>query len=119
MEISKPQIAARIREAREWKEISQVAMAKQLDIARQTYLDLETGKTEPRVTTLVKIARITGRSLSWFIELEPVSADDGRQYDIARLAELFERVPEPQRAKLLAHHIGLLSCYVEQLESLK
>ncbi len=44
MQSSKPHIAARVRDAREWKEISQVAMAKRLDIARQTYLDLESGE---------------------------------------------------------------------------
>lgn len=114
METSKPQIAARIREAREWKEISQVTMAKRLDIARQTYLDLESGKTEPRVTTLLKIAEITGRSLTWFINEESISPSADQCYDLSQLVELFAQVPEPARAALIAHHIGLMNCYVEQ-----
>lgn len=92
-------------------------MAKKLDIARQTYLDLETGKTEPRVMTLVKIAKITDRSFNWFIEQEPETLAGERHDELSRLAALFERVPEPQRAQLLAHHIGLLRCFVEQLDS--
>jgi len=116
METSKPQIAARIREAREWKEISQVTMAKRLDIARQTYLDLESGKTEPRVTTLMKIAEITGRALTWFVYEESISQSAVRCDDFAQLADLFTRVPEPARTALIAQHIGLMSCYVELLE---
>ncbi|MCW8331475.1 helix-turn-helix domain-containing protein [Photobacterium sp. SDRW27] len=114
METLKPQIAARIREAREWKDISQVAMAKCLDVARQTYLDLESGKTEPRVTTLMKIAEITGRPLTWFIYEETVSPPVEQNYDFSQLLALFSRVPEPTRTALLTHHIGLMRCYVEQ-----
>ncbi|WP_421021828.1 helix-turn-helix transcriptional regulator, partial [Klebsiella pneumoniae] len=42
---SKNQVAKRIKEAREWKGITQVKMAKLLNVARQTYLDIENGKT--------------------------------------------------------------------------
>ncbi|MGR5333756.1 helix-turn-helix transcriptional regulator, partial [Photobacterium damselae] len=37
-------------------QISQVEMAKVMGIARQTYIDIEKGKTEPRVSTLYKLA---------------------------------------------------------------
>lgn len=91
-------------------------MAKRLDIARQTYLDLETGKTEPRITTLMQIAEITGRPIGWFIDQTPEVNADEASWELSRLVELFERIPEPQRTRLLAHHIGLLSCFVEQLD---
>ncbi|MCG3883239.1 helix-turn-helix transcriptional regulator [Photobacterium leiognathi] len=38
-----------------------------LRIARQTYLDLESGKTEPRVSTLEKIAEIVRISICHFL----------------------------------------------------
>lgn len=40
----KQEMAVRIKEAREWKGLTQVYMAQQLRVARQTYLDLETEK---------------------------------------------------------------------------
>jgi len=119
MQSSKPHIAARVRDAREWKEISQVAMAKRLDIARQTYLDLESGKTEPRVTTLMKIAEITGRPLTWFIDEETIPQSVDLHDQSQQLVELLSRVPEPLRTKLIAHHIGLINCYIEHLYSTK
>lgn len=119
MQSSKPHIAARVRDAREWKEISQVAMAKRLDIARQTYLDLESGKTEPRVTTLMKIAEITGRPLTWFIDEETISQSIDQCDQSKQLVELLAKVPEPLKTKLIAHYIGMISCYVEHLNTVK
>ncbi|ELR63122.1 Putative transcriptional regulator [Photobacterium marinum] len=119
MENSKSHIAARVRDAREWKALSQVAMAKHLDMARQTYLDLESGKTEPRVTTLVKIAKITGRPLGWFIEQDLIPDTVDEHDDLRHLVDLFIQVPDNVRAELLEHHIGLMTCYIEQLKLMK
>ncbi|PSW61234.1 transcriptional regulator [Photobacterium leiognathi subsp. mandapamensis] len=103
------QLALKIREAREWKGITQVAMAKQLGVARQTYLDLESGKTEPRVLMLLNIAKITGRSLSWFLY------DDGNpEYgDINRLSMLYAQMPSPLRYKMVEQNINLISSCLE------
>lgn len=57
----------RVKHAREYAAISQVEMAKMLGVARQTYLDLETGKTPPKVDMLVKISIITNRNIEWLI----------------------------------------------------
>ncbi len=61
MVISTAHMAQRIREAREFSKITQVEMAQRLDVARQTYLDMESGKTDPKILALVTIAEITGR----------------------------------------------------------
>ncbi|OLQ81293.1 transcriptional regulator [Photobacterium proteolyticum] len=119
MQSSKPHIAARVRDAREWKEISQVAMAKRLDIARQTYLDLESGKTEPRITTLLKIAEITGRPLTWFIEEGTIPQSVHQHTQSQQLIELLDKVPEPLKTKLIAHQIGMISSYIDHLDSMK
>ncbi|WIG83814.1 helix-turn-helix transcriptional regulator (plasmid) [Photobacterium damselae] len=55
---------------RKGNQITQVEMARKLGIARQTYLDLETGKTEPRISILYKIAEIFNIPVSAFFEKE-------------------------------------------------
>ncbi len=55
----------RIKQAREDANLTQVAAAKEMGMARQTYLDLETGKTEPKLYTMIKFGFITGKTLNW------------------------------------------------------
>lgn len=43
---------------RKQAKITQVDMAKNLGVARQTYLDLESGRTEPRYSTLIKLSEL-------------------------------------------------------------
>ena len=47
-----------LKHRRELSGLTQVEMAKKLGVARQTYLDLETGKTEPRLSTLKSLSLI-------------------------------------------------------------
>lgn len=106
-------IAHKIREAREWKGITQVSMAKQLSVARQTYLDLESGKTEPRVLMLMNIAKITGRPLHWFI-----SDDNTPEYgDINRLSVMYAQIPSPLRQKMIEQNINLIASCIEYVSS--
>ncbi|MEO9497556.1 MAG: helix-turn-helix transcriptional regulator [Vibrio splendidus] len=67
-------IEVRIRDAREAAHLSQVDMATKLDVARQTYLDLESGKTRPRLDMLYGIADITGSTMGWLLDLNPQEA---------------------------------------------
>ncbi|QQX80813.1 helix-turn-helix transcriptional regulator [Shewanella sp. KX20019] len=46
----------RIKEAREFAGFTQVSAALRLGMARQTYLDMETGKTEPRCSMAIQIS---------------------------------------------------------------
>ncbi|MGF1726468.1 helix-turn-helix domain-containing protein [Photobacterium nomapromontoriensis] len=121
MENAKLQIAQRIKEAREWKGISQVAMAKQLEIARQTYLDLESGKTEPRITTLIRIAVITDRPLGWFVfdMLKSTNNPIQLQADLLQLSVFYGQLSEPFRSEFLANHISQLKTCVKYLNTPK
>lgn len=83
-----------IREARGVAGHSQVSMAKVLGVARQTYLDLENGKTEPKLAILLDICEVTGKPLSYFIQ------DD---YDMDYRQGLF--LLEGQR-KAIRKHLG-------------
>ncbi|GHA62089.1 helix-turn-helix domain-containing protein [Photobacterium aphoticum] len=116
MDTIKMQIAQRIKAAREAKGISQVAMAKQLDIARQTYLDLESGKTEPRVTTLLSIAILTQRPFAWFIgeQISPLPQGEW-QDDIQALPRLYAQLPVPLRRQLAQSHVMQLQACVHYM----
>ena len=117
MEQVKSWIAQRIKDAREWKGISQVAMARHLDVARQTYLDLESGKTEPRISTLVKIAELTGQPLGWFVfDIQrPDMQHEQLKSELIQLSALYEKLSEPLRSKLLACHINQLKAVLEHV----
>ncbi|OAN12641.1 XRE family transcriptional regulator [Photobacterium jeanii] len=115
MNTSKLLIASKIREAREWKEITQVGMAKKLGVARQTYLDLESGKTEPRVSTLVKIAEVTERPLAWFLFEENTGCNPcDLQEDTQQLVNMLAEVPPALRARLIELNLSFISCWFEQ-----
>lgn len=111
---SKTQVAKRIKEAREWKGITQVKMAKLLDVARQTYLDIETGKTEPRVRMLSEIAEFTDRPLVWFVYGDAESALHDVQYkqDVNRLLEYFSKLPHEARSVILNQSVNMASFLV-------
>ncbi|WP_434357685.1 helix-turn-helix domain-containing protein [Parasalinivibrio latis] len=112
---SKEQVAKRIKEAREWKGITQVRMAKLLDVARQTYLDIETGKTEPRVRMLSRIADITERPLMWFVygDRNVEVVDDEYKQDLARLMEQFSRLPHEARKAVINQSVNMASFLVD------
>lgn len=116
----KTKIAARIKEAREWKGLTQVHMAQQLKVARQTYLDLETGKTEPKVRLLSEISEITERPLTWF-----VYGDEGVEIleseykeEIDRLLQFCSRLPHSARHVILQQCINLASFMAEYTRAL-
>lgn len=118
MEQVKSWVAQKIKDAREWKGISQVAMAKHLDVARQTYLDLESGKTEPRISTLVRIAELTDQPLGWFVfDIQrPEMQHEQLKSELIQLSVLYEKLSEPLRSKLLACHINQLKVVIEHLD---
>ncbi|KXI22725.1 helix-turn-helix transcriptional regulator [Photobacterium sanguinicancri] len=114
MNTSKLLIANKIREAREWQEITQVGMAKKLGIARQTYLDLESAKTEPRVSTLMLIAEVTERPLGWFLFEENPTSSPCMQEDTQQLINMLAEVPPSLRARLIELNLSFISCWFEQ-----
>ncbi len=79
-------LAQRIRVARECRELTQISLAKYLGVARQTYLDIETGKTEPKAGTLLSIAQILKTDYRFLLTGEkynggiPLTVDDINQY---------------------------------------
>ncbi|PSU29611.1 helix-turn-helix transcriptional regulator [Photobacterium lutimaris] len=118
MEQVKSWIAKRIKDAREWKGISQVAMAKHLDVARQTYLDLESGKTEPRISTLVRIAELTDQPLGWFVfDIQrPEMQHEQLKSELIQLSSLYGKLSEPLRSQLLTSHVNQLKMIIEHLD---
>lgn len=62
--------SSRIKEARIYNNLTQVKMAEKIGISRQTYLDLESGKTMPRCDVLVKISEVTNFDIVFFLCVE-------------------------------------------------
>lgn len=75
----KKEIGNQIRKAREELNMSQAELAEKLD-RRQAYIsDLETGKTEPSITTLISLASLLQKPLVYFI---PIGFRDPTGYSL-------------------------------------
>ena len=62
----------RIKQQRELKGYTQVGVAKALEVARQTFLDVENGKVEPKVGMVLKLSDMFDCDLHWLITGEHV-----------------------------------------------
>ncbi|WP_025674620.1 helix-turn-helix domain-containing protein [Salinivibrio socompensis] len=107
--ISTAHMAQRIREAREFSKITQVEMAQRLDVARQTYLDMESGKTDPKILALVTIAEITGRPFNWFVHGESDERDIAFTHrdDLAALTSLLSQLPQVARQTVMDNALSI------------
>lgn len=56
---------ARLREVRKSKKLTQKELAEQIGIKQNSYSDWETGKNEPSLENLVKLADLFEVSLDW------------------------------------------------------
>lgn len=100
-------LAVKIKSARTLAGLSQVYMAERLSVARQTYLDLETGKTEPKINTLLKICKLTDMPLAWFIKSETTREDTALaiSYPLNILIPLYQQLPSSVQNPLINIHI--------------
>lgn len=76
-----------LKRVREEHGMTQVDVAKHLKIARQTYLDLEYGKTLPRLDTLITLATLFNKSIAYFAGERP-------SLDTFNTIELFEELQQ-------------------------
>ena len=61
---------ARLREVRKSKKLTQKELAEQIGIKQNSYSDWETGKNEPSLENLVKLADLFEVSLDWLFGRE-------------------------------------------------
>lgn len=61
----KLQVHDRIAAARRAAKLSQNKMAFLLGVARQTYISMENGDTDPKFSRILKICQLTGVSIEW------------------------------------------------------
>lgn len=66
MKRSTPLLGSRIRLARLQLGLDQLELADQLGVTRNTVSEWETGKAEPRITTLRRLAAVSGKPMSFF-----------------------------------------------------
>lgn len=64
-------VAYKIKSAREWNNFTQSYVAREVGISRQTYLDLEAGRTEPKLLIMLSLCKVLKRNLNYFIGGEP------------------------------------------------
>ncbi len=83
--------------------MTQADVAKHLKVARQTYLDLEHGKTLPRLDTLITLSTLFNKSISYFAGERP-------SLDNFDTMELFEELQQRyvKKAPNIADVIPLL-----------
>ncbi len=60
----------RLKECRIEKQLNQKEVAKKLNITQQTYSDYETGRTNPDIDSLIKIANILGVTADYLLGRE-------------------------------------------------
>jgi putative transcriptional regulator len=58
----------KFKEYRKSKKLNQEAMAKLLNVSRQTYIHYESGKFEPSYSTLIKISKILNASIDELLD---------------------------------------------------
>lgn len=118
MLVKRTHMAERIRQAREYRNITQVKMAQHLNLARQTYLDIESGKTEPKISSLAEIAAITGRPLNWLVYGETSCHDIAFTYrtELNHLFMLFNELPLSAR-DLIMQQAHLLAEYSIEIKA--
>lgn len=82
-----------LKNLREQNQLTQVEVAERLGVARQTYLDLETGKTTIRIDRLVQLSEIMRVSVeSWFEDTKKYTDSLARYSDHELLTELGQRM---------------------------
>ncbi len=84
----KAQVRARIRQARTARGWTQKELAERLGLASNvTVARYESGERNVDLDTLARIAAVTGREVSWFLDAEPQTADLQDLVEQLRLAE--------------------------------
>lgn len=68
-------LGSTLKKIREKKGLSQKEVAGLIDMAQAQYSRIESGKTDPSFSVVVKIARALGFSLSEFFEAEEIFSD--------------------------------------------
>ena len=92
-----------IKTARIVSKISQLEMSEQLNISRQSYIDIENGTRVPRSDILFNISLITKKNITFFY-------NECHQNQLDTLIFLFQGKTDIEKA----HYIELLELLIEQ-----
>lgn len=92
----KPNIAIRIKEAREYLGLTQQQVANAISIPRSAVSDIESGKRKVNADELKQIAALLRHPVSYFLGEEPEMAPD-----VLALARTVENLSENDRKELL------------------
>lgn len=92
----------KIKEARNDAKMSQEELAKSLKLTgTQTISRYETGDRCPNIETVINIAEITGKELTWFFSSEESDESKNIDSNTKRFLELFNELNESGQAHIL------------------
>lgn len=100
-----------LKELRESKGITQIALAKQLGVVRSTICQYEKGNREPDTITLIKIADFFGVTTDFLLGRTNTGEEtNGTELpaDKMELLALFDEMTPAQRVRFIAYGEGLL-----------
>lgn len=91
-------LSDRLRQLRQTHGYSQTDLAQKLGVSQNTITSYESGRTEPGITMLVKLAAIFGVTSDYLIGINPQASDTD--------TDLIDRIRAlPPQDKLVAHKI--------------
>ena len=113
--MSQDPVSRRVREAREAEGRSVQWMADRLGIHRNTYHQIESGKTELSVPCLKLISELTKRPIGWFVYGDDAaeSIDERHRKEIAKIRKLLVALPPSIRSLFFKHAVESLE-FLEQ-----
>ncbi len=96
--VDRKQLGARVREAREYRGLSQEEVAKYLGIPRSALSHIESGRRRIDALELKRLGELYKRPGAWFTGESQV--EGGMAEDVAHLARAAERLSERDRQEL-------------------
>lgn len=88
---------------------TQVQMAQILGLPRETYRNYETGKREPPIEVLIKIANYFGVSVDYLIGYDSKSDSSDFTSEEQKIIEQYRNIPDDRLKKLLRDQLKILS----------
>lgn len=104
-------IGQRIREAREERDLSQKQLAERIERRQAAVSEMENGRMEPDATTLVMLAQVLTKPISYFFPLPwgPKVSRSDLTYDEQALLLEFRRLQSDEQRKVAINQVAALA----------
>jgi len=101
-------LSQRIKKARESAKLSQEELAKKLNIGKRTLIDYEKGASEPKVSTLLNIAKYCNTDPIWLLLGETNHThNENKPNDLETICTYIKDLNQTDRKKVLKYVLEL------------